>query len=532
MSKRRKSYGIGRVGNTFLVGAAVVCSAASSVATAHADEPRRASEPRIMAEPGEVTNVVDAFDEGNPFDIHVTLGFQQSFYGGKIRRESSIPQGTLATGNFTSPLMNVAQYKEVTSRLNTRIDVGLFRDIGFYLRMPLILSNSRELSDLQGSSKVQSVVLQGAPGEQLFSLPFKSPNRSGIEYLAAGLDFGIFNQARDASKPTWVFGFEGRFNVSEPMHACNGGGKGLNQGNQQVECADPSDIDRDGKSAGDSQTQSGFTRDEQGRSLEGSFNGGRKAGVSRGTTTLEVHTMVSRRIKYLEPYGGFRATFEFPTGSSDYGRSDVGTVVARRPPIQGWFTLGTQVIPYELREKFQRLTFDFRFTGTYRSEGRDYSPLFDAIGSSDAPSLRRPTYAQYRSGNTAAEGTQSVVDPGSQKIFTSGLTDVGAYGGFTLSTSAQFQAGEYIKFQVGGAYSVFQSHFLTGDQPCDSSKKNDVGKSGPCQSIQANEGGGYTHTATGQPSPVYRAPIDAVGRRFKLDDATQLDLWINAVVMF
>jgi hypothetical protein len=520
------SYGFGRVTSTLLVGGAAFFAANS----AYADEPRRATEPRIMAEPGEVTNVVDAFDEGNPYDVHITLGFQQSFYGGKVRRESSIGQGSLTTGGFTSPLMNVATFKETTSRLNTRVDVGLFRDIGFYLRLPLVLSNSRELTDLQGSSKVQGVVLQGAPGEQLFSLPFKSPNRSGIEYLAAGFDFGIFNQARDPSKPTWVFGFEGRFNVSEPMHACNGGGKGLNQGGNQVECADPSDIDRDGKPSGTGTP--GLTRDEQGRSLEGSFSGGRKAGVSRGTTAVEVHTMVSRRIKYLEPYGGFRAMFEFPTSSSDFGRSDVSNVVASRPPIQGWFTMGTQVIPYELKEKFQRLTLDFRFVGTYRSEGRDYSPLFDAIGSSDAPSLRRPTYAQYQGGKTAAEGTQSVIDPGSQKIFATGLSDVGAYGGFTLSTSAMFQAGEYIKFQVGGAYSIFQSHFLTGDQPCDSSAKNDLGKAGPCQSIQGNATGGYTRTPTGQPNPVYRAPIDAVGRRFKLDDATQLDLWINAVVMF
>lgn len=522
---------------TLVVGTAIGCplgvgAGALWTGEARADEPRRATEPRIFSEPGEVTNVVDAFDEGNPFDIHVTLGFQQSFLGGKIRRESSIRQDTLATGNFISPLMNVASYKEVTSRLNTRIDIGLFRDIAVYARLPLILNQSRELTDLAGSSKVQGVVLQGGPGEQLFSLPYKSPDRSGIEYLAAGFDFSIFNQYRDPSKPTWLFGFEGRFNVSEPMHACGKAGKGLNQGSQQVDCADPSDIDRDGKSTNDDASRPGLTRDEQGRSVEGTFSGGRKAGVSRGVTAVEVHTIVSRRIKYIEPYGGFRAMFEFPTASSDFGRTDVSNVVVRRPPIQGWFTLGTQVIPYELREKFQRLTFDFRFTGTYRSEGRDYSPLFDAIGASDAPSIRRPAYASYMGGKTSGEGTQSLVDPTSQKIFTTGLTDVGAHGGFTLSTSAMFQAGEYIKFQVGGAYSIFQNHFLTGDQPCDSSAKNDVGKSGPCQSISPNAQGGFNHSATGQPNPLYRAAIDAVGRRFKLDDATQLDLWINAIVMF
>src|SRR5262245_45713472 len=35
---------------------------------ARADEPRNATEPRVMQEPGEVVNVIDAFDDGDPFD--------------------------------------------------------------------------------------------------------------------------------------------------------------------------------------------------------------------------------------------------------------------------------------------------------------------------------------------------------------------------------------------------------------------------------------------------------------------------------
>ena len=58
--------------------------------------------------------------------------------------------------------------------------------------------------------------------------------------------------------------------------------------------------------------------------------------------------------------------------------------------------MGLNVIPWEIRDQFQRVTIDFRFTGTYRSEGRDYSELFDALGSSDARSLRRPLYAGYQ----------------------------------------------------------------------------------------------------------------------------------------
>lgn len=508
-----------------------------------ANEPKKASEPRIMNEPGEITNVVDAFDNenDNPFDVHLTLGFQYSTLGAKILRENFIDQAGLSSGRFTTALMNVAQYKETTSRLNTRVDVGLYKDIGLYLRMPLILSNNRELTDLDGSAKQQGTVLAGAPNadgsgyEQLFSLPFKSPTRSGIEYLATGIDFGIFNQARDPSKPTWVFGVEGRFTVSEPMHACGSAGTGLNQKNTQVACASPGDMNRNG--AGNdvgSLPGSMKTVDEQGQTLEGT-GGSRKPGVARGTTALEIHSLMSRRVKYVEPYGGFRALLEFANKSSDYGQTNLEAVLTSSPPLQGWMIVGIMFHPFEQREQFQRLSFDLRFTGAYRSEGRDYTPLFDALGSSDAPSVRRPNFSDYRSpGASQVVGgreVNSVVNPGSQKVYVTGLTDASAHGTFTVSGSAQFQAAEMIKFQLGVGYTYVQPHLITGDQPCNPNFKNDITRSGPCQS-SSSSGTTISRSATGIPNPLYRPAMDIVGRRFMMDAASQWDVSLHGVVMF
>lgn len=511
-----------------------------SAAAAH--EPKKANEPRIMSEPGEITNVVDAFDDdnNNNFDLHLTLGFQRSWLGARILRETFIGGSNnpgLSTGRYTSSLMNVANYTEVTSRLNTRVDVSLYKDLGLYLRMPLILSNDRELTGLNGSEKAQGVVLQGAPlgganggREQLFSIPFKSPTRSGIEYLAAGFDLGIFNQARDPSKPTWIFGFEGRFNVSDPMNAC-GSTTGLNQGGPQVDCADPSDINRNGRG---NETGAGLVNEVTGTTLEGTFSGARKPGVSRGTTAIEVHSLMSRRVKYVEPYGGFRALFEFANANSNFGPTrNLDAVLTSSPPLQGWMIVGLLFLPYENREQFQRLTFDLRFTGTYRSQGRDYTPLFDALGSSDAPSVRRPNFAEYQAGSTqvpgsTVPGTGSVIKPGSSKIYVTGLTDTAAHGSLTVSGSAQFQAGEYVKFQLGGAYTYIQSHMITGDQPCNPNFSSNVAKSGPCQ----KSSDGITRSATGIPNPLYRPAMDIVGRRFLMASANQWDLWAQAVVMF
>ena len=513
-----------------IVGAGVLLGAGP----ARADEPRNATEPRVMLEPGEVVNVIDAFDEGNPFDLNISLGFDYASKSAKILRETAISGPGLTGGGFTSHLLNVAQYSETTSRLIPRIDIGIYHDIAAHIALPIILSNTRSLSQIGGIAPLPDA-LAGAPGEQLFQVPFSSPTRSGLQDIRAGIDFDILNQARDRTKPTWLFGFEGRFSVGTPMHACNPGAP-----RGQLQCADPSDINRDGK-----QDVPGF---------EGSYGSGdRGAGVSRGTIALEVHTLMSKRLKYIEPYGGFTALFEFQQSNSDYGLTDVTQSLVNHPPLVGTMMAGIMIIPWENREKFGRLTFDLRFMGQYHSEGRDYSELFDALGSSSAASLRAPQWAGYmpNAGFNKANCvmptmagqsnpntcTPSVVDSSTQKVYTTGLTDVLAYGSFRGSASVMWQASTYVKFQFGVGYSHDQGHVITGDAVCNPSSKSE-GTSGPCH-IGAYSGpapGAGTGTAnyqpTGLPNPNYRATINDVGRRYWVDDSNTFDLFASAVVMF
>ena len=507
-----------------LFGFAAALGALSTVGLAAAEEPRKVGEPRVLAEPSEITQVVDAFDEDDDFDAHITLGYHQTWRSAKIRRETFINQSGLAGGDFVPSNMNVAEYSETTSRLNTRADIGIYKDIALIIRLPVILSNSRELEGLDGSENQQPIVLQGEPGEQLFSLPFKSPTRSGIEYLAVGLDFGIMNQYRDRSKPTWVFGFEGRFNVSEPMHACN-----ANPAPGQRPCADPSDIDRDGRGQEDA-----YVDPLSGVNLEGVFNGGRAAGVSRGTTALQVHTFLSKRIKYIEPYGGFEALFEFQNENSDYGKTDLQGSLVNHPPLRGSLIMGVEVFPWEVRDRFQRFSIDFRFHGTYVSEGRDYSELFDALGSSDADSLRYPNFAQYQANPDAATAAEfpSVVNPNSQKVYFTGLTDVQQHGQYRFSTAITWTANEYLKFNVGGAFTLVQGHLISFDQPCNPDFRNEQGKSGPCRRTQSEGAAVGGLEVTGIPNPNYRAAINVPGRRFKVDDSQWFEAWVNATLMF
>jgi hypothetical protein len=476
--------------------------------TARADEPRNANEPRVMQEPGEVVDVIDAFDDGDPFDLNISLGFNYSSKSARILRDSVTALPGLTTGGYTTHALNVANYAETTARLTPRLDIGLYKDIALHVALPIMLSNARSLSQIDGKA-TSGEALAGAPGEKLFSVPFNAPTRSGLEYIGVGLDFDILNQARDRTKPTWLFGFEGRFSVGTPMHACNADAK--------IQCADPSDINRNGKPDG---------------SLEGTGFGTRSAGVTRGTIGLEVHTIMSKRMKYIEPYGGFNALFEFQQSSSDYGLTDLTQTLINHPPIVGTMMLGMMVHPWENREKFGRLTLDMRVAGTYHSEGRDYSELFDALGSSAAPSMRNPQWAAYKANpsanNCGGSGPPcSVVDESSQRTFVTGLTDVSAFGSYRLSGSATWQVGEYVKFQFGLGYRHDQGHLITADAPCNPADASDINKSGPCHTTN-----GGTTTSTGLPNPNYRATINSVGRRYWVDSSNTFDVFASGVVMF
>jgi hypothetical protein len=449
---------------------------------AKADEPVGAREPHLTGETAEITNVVDALDDDDPFDLNLVLGFTQSWKHAKIRRESLLNQPGLASGGFVPATENIATYSSSTSTLLVGADIGLYRDLALILRVPLILNWSQSLGDLNGSSAVVPQLLADPLGGQLFSVPFTSPTRSGVDYISAGIDWGIYNQQRDETKPTWVIGIEGRLAVGTPLHACNA--------NATVECPDPANptVNRS------------------------------DPGISRAMDALIARSVWSRRFGYIEPYTGFWVQAEFPQSRGDYGTYNPPNDLERTPPLLGSFALGFEVVPYERREQYERLSADFRFKGTYHSPGRDYSELFDALGSSQGGSLRIPNPAAYMGG----PGGTSVAKTGTEEVYFTGITEEQAYGSLTLSASATWQAGEYIKFTAGSGFTYSQPHLVTAADTC-TPNNSDRNLAGSC----ANAAG-----VLGSPNPDHHDIIDLPGHRFSVDDTTIVDLWVMGTVMF
>ena len=483
---------------TSLLAPALVCGVPS---VARADEPVAAREPRLMSETAEITSVADAFDGEDPFDLNLVLGFRQSWKHASIRRETQLNQPGLATGGFIPATENVAAYSSSMSILDVGADIGIYHDLALILRLPVILSWSQSLGDLNGSAATASQRLGDGMGGQLFSVPFTSPTRSGIDYISAGLDWAIFNQQRDFTKPTWVIGVEGRLPIGNPLHACNA-------------------------------TNSGSTQCFDGSHPELGVHQGVDPGISTGFYSVLAKTVWSRRFGYLEPYSGFWFQADFPSSGSDFGKFNPTQALTSTPPLRGSFGLGMEVIPYEQRETFQRLDIDFRLKGTYISPGRDYSELFDALGSSNSQALRTPNPTVYCNSsqssclNNPINPSTSVPSDFVTKTYFTGITETQAYGAFTVSTAATWQAGEYIKFQVGGALTYAQSHHITQADPCNPNLGGgDRYQAGPC--FNPNTG-----QVQGVPNPDHRDVLDLPGHRFAVDDSTIIDLFVTGIVMF
>lgn len=458
----------------------IIAAIALSVVSrsARADEPVGEREPTLMRQAAEITMVASAFDKHDPFDVDVVVGFTESWKQADIRRETQAAQGSATFG-----AEDIARYSSTKSTLLAGADIGLYHDLALVLRVPIILSWSQRLDDLDGSAAAAPQRLADPSGGQLFTVPFTSPTRSGVDFVSAGLDWAIFNQHRDPTKPTWVIGMEGRLAVGPSLHACNA--------NANPQCPDPSNPSI-----------------------------ARGPGISRGMDGLVVKTIWSRRTGYVEPYTGLSVLAEFPQASSEYAKWNAPDDLERIPPVVGTVTLGLEVVPYEQRESFQKVSADFRLTAAYHSAGRDYSELFDALGSSQAPSLRTPNPAAYMAGPN-----HTSVPNDSAQVYFSGITEQQAFGSASVSASATWQAGEYIKFTVGSAVSYAQSHLVTAADPCTPNGNTNAALAGPCVNPQ-------TEAPLGVPNPEHRDIIDSPGRRFSVDDAAVVDLWAMGIVMF
>lgn len=404
-----------------------------------------------MVEAGENSSVVDAFDDGDLIDLHLDLSFRQTFERSRILRETSLAQDGLSDSGFVAGTENVATFVHSRSVLSFGAELGIFRDLALTHRLPLVLSDARELADVDDAAR-NGERRSDPTGDMLFPVPFRSPKRSGIDWFSLGLRWGALNQQRRPSQPNLILAIEGRMAVGERLHACNAAA-----GNT---CPDP-----------------------QNPAPEAS----RDPGISRGVHAAVATLLVSRRYTSLEPYAEGTYTVQVAQSNSDLARSASADGVERRePPRIATIAIGSELILWENRELWQRLLIDGHTRFTHLTSGREYSELFDALGSSPARSLRDPQ-------------TFTAAGAGQAPPFT-GATVQGAHAKAAAGASVVWQAGEHVKFVAGGGLTWTERHAITG--------------------------------VDGRDDPSFRSAIDAPGRRFHVANGTTIHIWLSSAVMF
>lgn len=454
---------------------------------------------RLMREPHSYVDVIDAFDGDDPFDLNITVGFRHVREWGTLQRE----RGTWAPGGadphrHSQLWQNIARHEHVQSIIDVGLDIGIFRDLAIYGRLPIILSDTRSLTPTSDFDPRALIVdndgdgmsdpdPNGVPMPPLFELGsgFESPHRFGLDYIAAGLAWSIMNQNRQRELPTWILMIEGRFNVGDPLVACDGS-----------RCRTWS-----------------YAENERRWSFE---DGPTSAGMTRGTNALRIETRSSWRTRYVEPYAGLAFQIEWPANAERFflPAGGLAGIVNERPPILGELTGGIAIIPWENRADWQRFTIDLRVHGRYVSEGREYSPLFDALGTSNNPYLTEP----------AVEGDPSR-SANLRTVPFFGLTDVQSHAELGGHLGIEVRAARYVRFALGATLWYVQPYTLTFADACN-----------PNFDIDTIDPGGNDPRrgtcASGVINPNHRPVLDTPGQRFRMDEQLRFDVAFSATAQF
>ena len=363
--------------------------------------------------------------------------------------------------------------------------------------MPIILSDMRSLTptndfdprtlivDNDGDGLSDPDPVNGEPMPPLFDLSggFNSPTRFGLDYIAAGLAWSIMNHNRERDLPTWILMIEGRFNDGDPLVACDG-----------PTC-------RTWAQSGGSWT----------------FNDAAgNAGMTRGTNALRIETRSSWRTQYVEPYAGLAFQIEWPANAERFflPAGDLAGIVNEQPPIFGELTGGVAIIPWENRADWQRFTIDLRLHGRYISEGREYSPLYDALGTSQNRYLTEPN----------VEGDRAA-DPSLRTVPFLGLTDVQSHAELGGHLGVEVRAARYVRFALGATLWYVQPYLLTFTDACNPNFDIDSIDPGRNDPRRGNCRGGIIN-------PDHRPVLDLPGQRFRVDEQVRVDVSLSATAQF
>ncbi|MFP2904629.1 hypothetical protein ACLESD_06140 [Pyxidicoccus sp. 3LFB2] len=425
----------------------------------------------LAASAADITRIASSFDDDDPFDLFIDVGFERTQTRAKIIREQ-VP-GLTEDGGLERRDRSELWYKGVDARLNLELAFGLYRDLEFSFTLPLVFQQNERWDFTSESSSGTSTItntcvaadgsalpgcfdVPGSDGpSSLFGLPQES-FRGGLGNMHFGLAYAFFKQERDPTKPTWILGLDYEAPTAKQR--------------------DPSANTRD--------------PDERGN-------------IGDRVHKYQLYTSFSRRMGVAEPY--FKAHYTIPVrGPGIYSNCDQAASnpdnlgapgncftgpwdrkeTGIKAPTTGGMLFGVELVPFDKPQKHQKFALDLRTIGNYVGRGRYYNELSQALG----------------------------------KLLTS--EDYFQVGGM-LGVNAS--AAESFTIRASGTFLYNTDHTLTAEEI-----GRDVDGSGRVDVEPAEPNG----PAPGDVNPTFDWRYDLVSRRFRAVESTSFRFDLSATFSF
>ena len=166
----------------------------------------------LVAQPAEITDVADAADKDDPFDINLDIGFRSMLNRSKITHEWA---SLWAEPQYNSrPDFNELRYSQQIYAMDYMVQIGLYHDVELYVNLPWIITNEQEISYVSGVTDLTSTLYRRNfdpavyPGNAVADPDEWKSKRSGIGDMQVGIKWAVFNDERDDTKSVWIIGLD------------------------------------------------------------------------------------------------------------------------------------------------------------------------------------------------------------------------------------------------------------------------------------------------------------------------------------
>lgn len=399
-------------------------------------------------------------------DVYGQVDYSYELDSSTIVRERLGPG---ADANEQPPTVQDLAFKQFKHTITPSLHVGIFRDAFFYAALPIVITQVRELSLVDGSDRGGSATIQDGilpmsgfdardpgtptPGDLLF----RGPKRKGVDQIHLGLGVAPMNQWKDPTKPVWKLGVEFRLAVGK------------------IAKFDP-------------------------------MAPNQNEGISQGVQELKLWTTFAKKLGWAEPW--VELWWMAPVAAkSDSLFQDPGFGASNIAKSQeAGVGFGLELYAMNDVPNKTSISLDFGTRATIHFEGRQYSEMWEVFSYAGDTRTNGPLILD-------SDPTRSDVQPLSHP----GISNVENYLDTTARFAIRAQLGPHVRFAVIGDVMWETDHALT------------FADAGVDRETDDND---LVNPGTEEVNPLHKPLIDLVGHRYRAEDNLNIALGVQGTVLF